>query len=123
MSVEWKLRSFLDAHHIKPNALAEHIKGQISKNAIYNLVGKEPPTGVNFKTLEAIVPALAEMTGREVKLNDVLDYAPETPEPAWMRLAGANDDPEAPSDVSARHDYYIDAAINDEHEASIRGER
>jgi hypothetical protein len=121
--VEWKLRSFLQAHHITPNALAEHIKGQVSKNAVYNLVAKEPPVGVNFKTLETLVPALAEMTREKVSLSDILELAPATPEPAWMRLAGALDDPDSPGDISLRHDHYIDEAINAEHEESVRGER
>lgn len=99
------------------------MKGQVSKNAIYNLAGKEMPTGVQFRTLDAILPALAELTHKEVKLNDVLDYQAPPPEPAWMRLAGAFDDPESPRDISARLDYYLDQAINEEHEESIRGER
>lgn len=123
MATQWKLRGFLDAHKITPNALAEQVKGKVSKNAIYNLVGKEEPAGVNFRTLDAVLPALAEMTHKEVRINDVLDYEAPPPEPEWMRLAGAFDDPESPGDVAERHDYYLDQAVNQEHEESIRGER
>lgn len=44
-------------------------------------------------------------------------------EPAWQALAGLCTDPDAPTDMSINHDQYIDEALADEYEESIRGKR
>lgn len=74
MAVIWKLKSFLTENKITPNALAEHLKGQLSKTAIYNLVRDEPPTSIHLDTLDTLIPALTELTDKKVSLLSLLEY-------------------------------------------------
>lgn len=70
----WKLKTFLKQHRVTPNALAEHVKGKLSKTAVYNLVGEKPPTGVHFETLDVLIPALTALTYQPVSLYDLMEY-------------------------------------------------
>ena len=83
MAVIWKLKTFLSENQITPNALAEHLKGQLSKTAIYNLVGNKPPSGINFETLDVLIPALNALTHQSVGLYDLLEYHPDAPLDSW----------------------------------------
>ena len=77
MGVRWKLREFLDAHNITPHQLAIKAEGKISQRSVYSLANSRT-NGVRFDTLETIIPALKELTGKPVKLTDLLDYSDET---------------------------------------------
>lgn len=90
MAMVWNLKSFLQENQITPNALAERVKGQVSKTAIYNLVKPELPVSVHFATLDVILPALTEMLKRPVQLEELLRYESEDPkeQPSWMALIG-----------------------------------
>ena len=75
LSTEWYLGKFIAVRGIKPSELAEKVKPNLSRNAIYNLCSiKEPPTGVKFRSLDYIIPALEELTGEEVRIDDLLKY-------------------------------------------------
>lgn len=76
MAVVWKLRSFLKEHRVTPNALAEYVRGKLSKTAIYNLVSDKPPTGVHFETLDVLISALTSLTDQPVSLQDLMEYQP-----------------------------------------------
>lgn len=48
----------------------------MSRNSIYGLVAEEPPKAVYLETIDAILTALRELTGDEVKITDLLEYEP-----------------------------------------------
>lgn len=83
----WKLKAFLAEHRITPNALAERVKGKISKTSIYNLVQDEPPTGVHFVTLDVLISTLTDITAQKVPLESLLEYRAE-PSLLWKVHAG-----------------------------------
>ena len=70
------MRALLKEHRVAPNALAEHVRGKLSKTAIYNLVGDKPPTGVHFETLDILISALTFLTDQPVSLQDLTEYQP-----------------------------------------------
>lgn len=85
------LKTFLHEHRITPNALAEEVKGSVSKTSIYNLVKDPPPVGINFATLDVLIGALSRMTGKEIGLNDLVSYVkPQRSE--WLASSGALSD-------------------------------
>ena len=89
MAMVWKLKAFLSENQITPNTLAEHLKGQLSKTAIYNLVQGKPPTSVHFATLDTLIPALTKLTGQTVLLSDLLEYRAKSRE--WENFIGTLD--------------------------------
>lgn len=76
MATTWKLRDYLHDHRIKPATLATHLQGRISRTAIYGLVAAEPPKAIYLETLDAVLPALRELTGEDVQVSDLLEYEP-----------------------------------------------
>lgn len=48
----------------------------MSRNAVYGLVAEEPPKAIYFETLDAVLPALRELTGEDVQVSDLLEYQP-----------------------------------------------
>ena len=70
MSIEWKLREVLKQHGITVYKLSS-VSG-VPKNTLYNLVNKEP-SRIDLGTLSAVLGALDSLTGRRVKINDVLE--------------------------------------------------
>lgn len=87
MPTVWKLKAFLHQHRITANALADRVKGQLSKTAIYNLVGDTAPTGINFVTLDILIPALTTLTRKPITLHDLLEYLPD-PRVDWRSHFG-----------------------------------
>lgn len=73
MGVRWKLREFLDAHDITPHQLALEIESKLSQRSVYSLANART-SGVRFDTLETIIPALRELTGKPVNVQDLLEY-------------------------------------------------
>ena len=80
MATTWKLRDYLHERRIKPAALAKKMDGKMSRTAVYGLVQLEQPKAVYLETLNAVLPALRELTGKEVTPNDLLEFTPD-PEP------------------------------------------
>jgi DNA-binding Xre family transcriptional regulator len=80
MATTWKLRDYLHERRIKPAALARKMDGKMSRTAVYGLVQVEPPKAVYLETLDAVLPALRELTGEDVTPNDLFEYVPD-PEP------------------------------------------
>lgn len=78
MAIVWKLKDFLKQNQITPNALSEHVKGKLSKTAIYNLVGDKPPSGINFATLDILIPSLTDLAHQAVSLHDLIEYRPNS---------------------------------------------
>lgn len=88
MATRWKLKAFLKLNRITPNALAEAVKGELSRTAVYNLVKDTPPTGVNFATIDILIPALTKLLHHPVPLNALLEYELEMTVD-WRSFIGA----------------------------------
>jgi DNA-binding Xre family transcriptional regulator len=80
MATTWKLRDYLHERRIKPAALARKMDGKMSRTAVYGLVQAEPPKAVYLETLDAVLPALRELTGEDVKVGDLLEYEADAEE-------------------------------------------
>jgi DNA-binding Xre family transcriptional regulator len=72
MPTRWKLKEFLDDYNITVYALAQKTEGKLSRNALYHLASN--PKGIQFETLNVLVPILSEMTGQKLSVSDLLDY-------------------------------------------------
>lgn len=71
--VKWKLKEFLDLHGVSAYKLAEKTQGKLSRNGVYRLTS-EDLAGIRFDSLEAIIPALEELTGKRVDVADLLKF-------------------------------------------------
>jgi len=71
------LKDFLESHDITVYELAKHTKGKLSRNALYKLTN-EAPAQLRISTFDTLIPALKQITGKPVKLTDLLDYSDET---------------------------------------------
>ncbi len=126
---QWKLKQFMEEHRIKPGDLARITEGQLSRASIYDLIRDERPRGVNFATLDALLPALSGILGERVEVADLIAYEGEAEAPtlrkkAWRKLIGALQDPDSPGNIAERHDHYLSEAQSAELDAmSLRGER
>ncbi len=80
MATTWKLRDYLHERRIKPAALAKKMDGKMSRTAVYGLVQLEQPKAVYLETLNAVLPALRELTGEEVEVDDLITYEPDPAE-------------------------------------------
>ncbi len=74
VATKWKLREFLDAEKVTPYALAQKTSGRVSQKSVYRLAQGDLD-GIRFHTLDTIIPALRELTGKPVKLTDLLEFA------------------------------------------------
>jgi DNA-binding Xre family transcriptional regulator len=78
MPTRWKLKEFLDTHKITVYRLSQATGSGIARNSLYNLVQDEPPKRLEIKTLDVLIPALRQLTGRDVQVDDLLEYTEET---------------------------------------------
>lgn len=75
MATQWRLKQFLNAHDLKPAAVAQATEGRLSRNSVYALArGAE---AVRFETLDVLLPALREITGEDVAVSDLIHYEPD----------------------------------------------
>jgi len=74
MATTWKLRDYLHDRRIRPAKLANLLEGRMSRTSIYTLVAEVPPKAIYLETLDAILPALRELTGEDVQVSDLLEY-------------------------------------------------
>jgi DNA-binding Xre family transcriptional regulator len=74
MPMRWKLDAFLKAHNITVYALAKKTEGKLTRTTLYNLTNK-PQKRIELETLNVLIPTLSKMLGKQVKLDDLLDYA------------------------------------------------
>lgn len=124
----WNLKKFMEDHRIKPGDLARATEGKLSRTSIYGLLQDDRPRGVNFATLDALIPALSGILNEPVEITDLITYGNEPEElpprkKAWRKLRGALNDPGSPGDIAARHDHYIGEALRQEHQEGIEGKR
>ncbi len=124
-TVRWKFKEFLDTHGLNTSQVVDKTQGKLSRNGVYRLMGDELK-GVRFESLAAVIPALSELTGKDVKIGDLLEYVGEEPprKKTWRDLIGAAGDVDGPTDMADRHDDYLGEALLEEHERMhLRGER
>ena len=79
--IRWKLRAFLNEHSLTPYRLAKATHGKLSLNAIYNAVAVDL-TAIKFDSLNILIDALRDLTGKEVGVVDLIEYTHERLEPA-----------------------------------------
>ncbi len=72
----WKLKPFLEQHHISAYALAKQVAPKLAANTVYSLV-RETPKRVDIESLEIILIALKELTGEKVDIPQLLEYKPK----------------------------------------------
>lgn len=118
---QWRLKEFLETHRLRPSQLTRATEGKLSRAGIYGLLSDERPQSVHFATLDALLPALRELTGETVQISDLLEYAEGVPDSApkgsaWRRLIGALDDPDSPGDIAEQHDKYLGKALSAEYD-------
>lgn len=73
----WKLKPFLEAHTLRPRDVETEVIRQgfpFGRNTIYRLTQGEGPTNFNKHTLVALISALRSLTGREVRIGDLLEF-------------------------------------------------
>lgn len=76
MPVQWKLKQFLDQEGITAYRLADETHGKLSQNGVYRLASGELK-GIRFETLDIIIPALSKLSGKQVTLQELLEYVSE----------------------------------------------
>lgn len=73
VSLDWKLRHFLEQHNISTLALSKAM-GSKRVATLYRLTSpKKPPTRVDLSTLEAVIAALRTLTGKAINVTDLLE--------------------------------------------------
>jgi hypothetical protein len=72
----WKLKPFLEHHNISAYALAKQVAPKLASNTVYSLV-RETPKRVDMESLEMILIALKELTGKKVDIPQLLEYKPK----------------------------------------------
>ncbi len=124
-AVRWKFKEFLHAHGLSTSQVVDKTHGKLSRNGVYRLTDDELK-GVRFESLAAVIPALSELTGKDVQVGDLLEYVGEEPprKKTWRDLIGAAGDVDGPTDMAERHDDYLGEALLEEHDRMhLRGQR
>lgn len=77
-TLHWKLAQFLKDNDLTAYRLAQTLGTRGRMPTIYRLVREgQEPTRVDLPTLATVIDGLRELTGRNVTLNDVLEYRPD----------------------------------------------
>ena len=74
--VKWKLKAFLDQEGITAYRLADETHGRLSQKGVYRLTANDLKA-IRFETLDVILPALSKLSGKQVVLQDLLEYVSE----------------------------------------------
>lgn len=118
---------------------------RLPRSTVYGLASaRADRVRVDLDVLSEAMSAVERLSGEPVTITDVLATGVDeactetaTPDGAfeevplppghpghWRSLVGAFDDPSSPGDVSARHDYYLALAIEEElRDAQAESER
>ena len=75
--IRWKVKEFLQAHDITPYRLMKD--SGLAQGTAYRLANNDVGA-VNNETLDAVIKALRERTGEEVKIQDLVEYYPDSDE-------------------------------------------
>ena len=75
--ITWKLKRFIEGHNLKARQVeteAIRLGYTFGRNTIYRLLKDEGPVNINRDSLTAVIAALRSLTGRKVKVGDLLEY-------------------------------------------------
>lgn len=73
--VMWKLRKYLDQHEVSAYALLKST--DLAPSTVYALARGDQGR-VDLAVLDKVIGALEQLTGRQVKFDDLLEREPET---------------------------------------------
>ncbi|MBK0009719.1 helix-turn-helix transcriptional regulator [Bacillus sp. S35] len=73
--IRFKLSNVLEVHDITRNALAREAK--VRPNAVYEMCDNQTKR-VDLQTLDKLIVTLNELTEKEINLNDILEYIPNS---------------------------------------------
>ena len=71
MAMIWKAKEFLAEHQITAYRLKK--ESGIGQGTVYRLA-KNEADGLELDTLDAVLHALCRLTGKKVKLSDILEF-------------------------------------------------
>ena len=71
MAMVWKMKEFLVQHQITAYKLKK--TADIGQGTVYRLA-KNEADGVELDTLDAVLTALCQLSGKNVQLSDILEF-------------------------------------------------
>jgi DNA-binding Xre family transcriptional regulator len=77
MALAWRVKEFLEAHGISAYRLMK--EADLAQGTAYRLANNRA-NGLNLETLDAVIEALRQLTGKRVLLADLLEYQEDEPE-------------------------------------------
>lgn len=72
--VTWKLRDYLDAHEVSAYALLKTT--DLAPSTVYALA-RGDQRRVDLAVLDKVITGLGQLTGKQVKFDDLLEHEPE----------------------------------------------
>jgi len=135
--IRWKLPDYLKQRGISVYALQKETAQDVARNTIYRWGREgEVPKYIDLDVLVSVIRGLERLTGHPVHISDLLEVEHDAlnaaqelsgealgRKPSWRDLIGLLGDTEGPTDMSINHDKYIDEALWEEYQESVRGER
>jgi hypothetical protein len=136
-SIRWKLPDYLKQRGISVYALQKETAQDVARNTIYRWGREgEVPKYIDLDVLVSVIRGLERLTGQSVSISDLLEVEHDAlnaaqelsgealgRKPSWRDLIGLLGDTGGPTDMSINHDKYIDEALWEEYQESVRGER
>ncbi len=111
--MRWTLADYLERHNLNANQVA--MRASLSPNTVYPMA-RGDMRRVDLKSLEAVLLALRDMSGEQVRIGDLLELEDKREADApWEALSGILDALNMPSDGAVNHDRYLDEALAEEH--------
>lgn len=75
MPTRIRLKDLLEENGITVYRLGRETKGKLSMQSLYNLTdAADPPKRIELASLDAIVEAMRSLTGKHIKVCDLLEY-------------------------------------------------
>jgi hypothetical protein len=75
--MNWKLAQFMRDNDVTAYKLGNQLGGHTRISTVYRLIDEKQPSRIDFQTLADIIDGLRQITGKPVKLTDLLDYSDE----------------------------------------------
>lgn len=78
VAVNWRFPELLEQHDTTAYQVVKQIGEVGLMGSIYKLAEKDKrPTRANFETISKILMAMREITGEDVRLDDLLEFVPD----------------------------------------------
>ncbi len=75
--MNWKLADFMRDNDVTAYKLGNQLGGHTRISTVYRLIDEKQPSRIDFQTLADVIDGLRKITGKRVKLADLLDYDDE----------------------------------------------